>query len=382
MRQSGIARFLFIVPVVWGALVNGIFASDWQEQKIQKALYAMNNLDNVAAHRLFKEVLESQPFHPLAPMAEVATDWLVNQEELGFKKGNAILLGRIDSALAIYKNKLKKKSQDGELEFYYGATYGLKARLSLGEKDYFAVLNNGYNAVRYIKAAERHQPDFVELKLPFGVFNYYIGISRGYMRIASWIMNTSGSKEDGLAQMAYSAHNARYGCYEARSIMAMVILYFEGDYKTSLYYSQMMAHDFPDNPYYNYLAGEALIQLGQFAETERQIARIRQLLPTLKPNTREEYESKLHQLQGSLALQKGDLVTAEKELKAVVQNYNQEMDIQLGFAYLWLGNVFDLKGERATAEKYYRVAYDLKNRSLACKLAANYLKIPYTHTKQ
>jgi len=376
-RSAALLQYFF---TLFGISINLIYASEWQEQKIKKALFAMNNLDNVGAHRNFKEVLESQPFHPLAPMAELATDWLVNQEELGYQQGNQILAGRIDTVLAIYKNKLKENPKNGELEFYYGTTYGLKARLALGEKDYFGVLINGYNAVRYIKAAERHRPDFVELKLPFGVFNFYVGISKGYMQIASWIMNTSGSKDEGLAQMAYSAHNARYGCYEARSIMAMVTLYFEGDYKTSLYYSQKMVHDFPDNPYYNYLAGEALIQSGQYTEAEQQIKRIVQLLPTLKPNTRQEYESKLHQLQGNLALKKGDLTRAERELRAVTEHYNQEMDIQLGFAYLWLGNAYDLMGERPQAIQFYRKAYALKNRSLAGKLALEYMKIPYTRS--
>jgi len=357
--------------------ISSLQATEWQEQTIQKALFEMNNLDNVAAHQHFKEVLNSQPFHPLAPMAELATDWLVNQEDLGFKMGNEILAGRIDQVLAVYKQQLKAKPNNGELEFYYGVTSGLKARLSLGEKDYWGVLINGYNAIRYIKAADRHQPDFVELKLPFGVFNYYVVISRGYMQIASWIMNTSGSKDDGLNQMRFAAHNARYGCYEARSILAMVTLYFEGDYQTSLKYSQMMANEFPDNPYYNYLAGEALIQMKRYTEAETHIRKIKKLLPILKPKTESEYISKLHQLEGSLALRRGDLKTAERELHAVVDNYHQEMDIQLGFACLWLGNVYDLKGDRDQAMSYYRKTVNLKNRSLACQQASLYLKHPF-----
>ncbi|HPC36817.1 MAG TPA: tetratricopeptide repeat protein [Candidatus Marinimicrobia bacterium] len=371
-------RLSIIYLSLIGLFSKPVIANEWQEQKIQQALFEMYNLNNVAAHQHFKEVLNSQPFHPLAPMAEVATDWLKNQEELGYKEGNRILAARIDSVLAIYRDKLKADSRNGELEFYYGCTYGLKARLSLGEKDYLGVLINGYNAVRYIKAAERHQPDFIELQIPFGVFNYYVGISRGYMQIASWIMNTSGSKEDGLAQMSYAAHNARYSCYEARSILAMVTLYFEGDYESTLYNAEMMASDFPNNPYYNYLAGEALIQMGRYADAEKQIKRIQQLLPKLKPKTQQEYWSKLHQLQGSLALKKGDLATAEKELRAVIDNYDQEMDVQLGFALLRLGNVYDLTGRRELAIQCYRRASGLKNRSQACKLAELYLKTPYT----
>jgi len=353
------------------------FGTEWQEQKIQKALFEMNNLDNAAAHTHFKEVLNSQPFHPLAPMAELATDWLVNQENLGYQKGNQILENRIDAVLAIYRDKLQADPHNGEMEFYFGCTYGLKARLLLGQKEYFGTLISGYNAVRFIKAAARHQPDFIELQLPFGVFNYYVGLSRGYMQIASWILNTSGSKEDGLAQMAFAAKNARYGCYEARSILAMVDLYFEGDYATSLTYSKMLAADFPDNPYYNYMAGEALIEMERYREVPGQIQKIKKLLPGLKPNTQAEYISKLNLLQGSLALYQGDLLTAEKELKTVIDKYDQEMDYQLGRTCLRLGYTYDLMGRRTDAMQYYRRASELKNRSVACKLAEKYLKTPY-----
>ncbi|HNZ37703.1 MAG TPA: hypothetical protein PKN58_08865, partial [Candidatus Marinimicrobia bacterium] len=36
-------------------------ADEWQEQKIQQALFEMYNLNYVAAHQHFKEVLSSQP---------------------------------------------------------------------------------------------------------------------------------------------------------------------------------------------------------------------------------------------------------------------------------------------------------------------------------
>jgi hypothetical protein len=44
-----------------------------------------------------------------------------------------------------------------------------------------------YKAIRYIKAAPIVISRICRVKTSVGVFNYYVGISRGYMQIASWI---------------------------------------------------------------------------------------------------------------------------------------------------------------------------------------------------
>ncbi len=367
-----IAAFVF-----FGSIYAEVLTFDVQDKKAQQAIKELYNMNYTESNRLFQEILEDEPFHPLAPIGAVATQWLYNQQREGYEIGNKKLLDEIGSALNIYKRQIIIQPDNAELPFYYGTTMGLKSRILLAEKNWVGVLISGYNCMRYIKKSEKLNSEFWDVYLPLGVFNYYVGISASYMKVASWIMRELGSKEEGLKQMTLSARNNGYGRYEARGILAFVYLYMEDDYIASLEFSTMLADEFPANPYYHFLSAEALISLNQYKEADMCIDKIRNLLPTLKDNMRKEYILKLHLLDGSTALYKKDLITAERELKSVIDSYDLEMDWHLSYAYMRLGNVYDLLGKREEAVECYMKAVKLNNRSSACKWSKKYLKEPY-----
>jgi len=373
-----ILNAIIVIFVFFTSVYAETLTFEAQNEKAQQAINELYNMNYRESNRLFQEILETEPFHPLAPMGVVATEWLYNQQSEGYETGNKKLLNEISSALDIYKSQIMMQPDNAELLFYYGTTMGLKSRILLAEKDWIGVLISGYNCMRYIKKSEKLNPEFWDVYLPLGVFNYYVGISASYMRIASWILRESGSKESGLRQIALSARNNGYGRYEARGILSFVYLYMEEDFATSLEFSTMLAEEFPANPYYHFLSAEALISLQQYKEADDCIDNIRSLMPTLKGNMVKEYILKLHLLDGSMALYKKDLSTAERELKAVIDSYNLEMDWHLSYAYMRLGNVYDLKGQREEAVKYYKKAVKLNNRASACKWSKIYLKEPYS----
>ncbi|PIS30008.1 MAG: hypothetical protein COT43_02705 [Candidatus Marinimicrobia bacterium CG08_land_8_20_14_0_20_45_22] len=349
-----------------------------QEALVQSALQEMYQMNYAAANQLFRKVGQNEPFHPMAPLGTIATQWLAEQESMGFSSGNRQLLKNIDTAESEYKSQIRLHPENTQISFYYGTTLGLRARILLGEKNWGGVLISGYNAIRHIKKAEKHNPELWDIQLPFGVFNYYVGVSSGYMKIASWIFNESGSKEDGLRQMTIAAEKSRYAKYEARGILSFVYLYMEDDPAAGLKYAQILLNEFPNNPYYHFLCAEAYLNLRQFVTAEKHIREIRKLLPELKDKTKNEYELKLHLLNGTLAFHRGDLNTAEKELKSVIDNYYLEMDMHLGFALLRLGQINDLQGRRNAAIILYRKTADLDNRTTACKEAKLYLARPYS----
>ncbi|MFA4839205.1 MAG: hypothetical protein WC703_07010 [Candidatus Neomarinimicrobiota bacterium] len=349
-----------------------------QEALVQNALQEMYRMNYAAANRLFRQADQNEPFHPLAPLGTIATQWLAEQESMGFSAGNRQLLKNIDTAESAYKSQMRLHPENTQLSFYYGATLGLRARILLAEKDWVGVLISGYGAIRHVKKAEKANSELWDIQLPFGIFNYYVGISSSYMKIASWIFNESGSKEDGLRQMTIAAEKSHYAKYEARGILSFVYLYMEDNPAAGLKYAQILLNEFPDNPYYHFLSAEAYLSLRQFAPAEKHIREIRRLLPELKSKTKSEYELKLHLLNGTLAFYRNDLKTAEKELKNVIDNYQLEMDTHLGFAMLRLGQVNDLQGRRSVATTLYRKAADLDNRTTACKEAKIYLSRPYS----
>ncbi|MFH1213783.1 MAG: hypothetical protein V1681_06825 [Candidatus Neomarinimicrobiota bacterium] len=349
-----------------------------QEQKVQQALRAMYNMEYKRAGDLFRTVMADTPFHPMGPLGVLAVQYYQNAEDIGFHRRNQQFLLDIEQTLQIYSRQIQHHPDRPEYLFFYGVVMGLKARILLVEKNYFGVLTSGLSAIKFIKKAEKLCPDEPDFHLPAGLFNYYVGISAPYFQIASRIMRESGSKEDGLKSIKADADHGNYGRWEARALLAYIYLYLESDYAGSFAYAAKLADIFSDNPYYAGLTADALIHLGEIDQARIYMKRVQNLLPTLKPRAVLEYQAKLQNLNGSLALAEGHLSEAETNLKLFFRDYAFELDYDFGNAYLQLGNVYDLQKRRPEAIACYRKVIDLNNRTTAVRLAKIYLQKPFS----
>jgi len=348
-----------------------------QEAKVQLALKAMGRAELKEALRLFEEVRDTEPYHPLAPLGALANEWMVNQGEFGYNVGNRQVLKDIDAVILDYRRRMIIEPDNYYLKYFLGLSNGLRARIQLAQKNYLGVLVSGYNIIRYFKSALAENPDDPDIIIAFGVFNYYVGLSSGFMKIASYILQISGSKEEGLAQIQEAALHGNFSHYEARALLAYIYLNYEGDYDTARYWLDMLLDEFPDNYYYNYMSAGVELQT-QNPRIELQLERIRRRLPNMSPYTRLDYEQRLQLLSGIQALLENNLVSAERELKQFIDKYYSEMDIDLGNACLQLGKVYDLMGQRQNAVKYYQRTIDLNNRTIMISEAKKYLIQPYT----
>lgn len=376
MRKQIYIFLLFCSQVIFSAVLLGQTAEQ-QEARLQAALKAMNRMEHAQACSLFVAASENTPYHPLAPFGALANEWISNQGKYGYQAGNRELLEDINDVILDYRRRLVLDPDNPDLQYYIGLTNGLRARVLLAEKDWLGVLVSGYRIIRNIKSALKGSPDNPDITIAFGVFNYYVGLSSGFMQIASWILRISGSKEEGLQQIETAALHGNYSRYEARSILAYLYLYFEADYAAARRWLDMLIGEFPDNPYFNFLYAELCIRTGN-PDIETYVKKIRQRMPGLDPFFKEEYVQRLLLLEGSRALLKGDLELAESKLLNYLDNFNSEMDYDLASGYLRLGQVYDLQKRRREAVEMYQKTVDLDNRSSAVIEARGYLLEPYS----
>ena len=356
----------------------GLYAqtAEIQEARLQEALKAMNRMEHEKAVALFQEVALNQPYHPLGSFGALANRWIVNQGKYGYRAGNRELLEDVDAVIIDFRRRLVANPDDAELKYYIGLCNGLRARVLLAEKDWIGVLVSGYRIIRNFKSVLRDNSKDPDIVIAFGVFNYYVGLSSGFMKIASWIMHLSGSKEEGLQQIEFAALKGNYCRYEARSILAYLNLYFESDYPAAKRWLDMLIAEFPENPYYNFLYAEYNVRTGN-PDIDIYLRLIRQRLDSLDPFFRQEYVQRLRLLEGSQALLQHDLDRAEGKLLSFLEHFDSEMDYDLASAYLRLGQLYDLRHERQKAREYYQKTVNLDNRSAAVLEAKKYLDTPY-----
>jgi hypothetical protein len=244
MMLPGITIRILLIFILYCSVLSAQSYEE-QEAKVQKALWMMYGASHADAYKLFKEVWQSEPFHVMGPFGTVANEWMMNQGMYGYEVGNRQLLENINEVLMEYRKQMIRDPDNTEYCYFMGLTNGFRARVQLAEKNWLGVMVSGYRIIRYFKKALRENPDNPDVLIAFGVFNYYIGLSSGFMQVASRILRISGTKEEGLLQITEAAYHGQYSRYEARNLLAYITLYFEGDYPTSRYWLDTLLADFP-----------------------------------------------------------------------------------------------------------------------------------------
>lgn len=376
MKSWGVIVVIFFVLMVFSVKTEGSisFESAGVEDTIRVAIRCIYKLEYEKSYRLFKSVFYS---HPFAPFGTIAVEWLLDQQKSSVEEANQNLEKSVFTVSSYYRRLVKNHPDDYRILFYYGLTMGLKARVLLGKKDWIGVLVSGYKSYSYIKKAWEKEADY-DACFPMGLFSYYVGVSSAYMKVATALLGISGSKEEGLKQIEITAYRGNYGKYEARSTLAFIYLFMEGNYREALRYSSTMAKEFPNNPYFKYLMAESYMGMGECDKVKLLIREMEEVFPALEGRVKRETAFRINLLRASLALYGGRLQEADKFFKECLNYTDFELDYELGSLYLRIGYMYDMMGEREKAKKWYRKVMKLDNRSVACREAARRYKEPFS----
>ena len=91
----------------------------------------------------------------------------------------AIVLNEIQP---IYNNLIDKYPNNFEYKLYLGSTLGMKARSSLGKKDWISVLAQSYRGIRIIEQGAEDKPNWIDGQLNIEIVGYDASISNALIR--------------------------------------------------------------------------------------------------------------------------------------------------------------------------------------------------------
>ena len=69
----------------------------------------------------------------------------------------------------IYNNLIDKYPDNFEYKLYLGSTLGMRARSSLGKKDWIPLLVQSYRGFRIIEKVAEDEPNLIDAQLPIGI---------------------------------------------------------------------------------------------------------------------------------------------------------------------------------------------------------------------
>jgi tetratricopeptide (TPR) repeat protein len=358
-------------------LSGSLLAQHPGDSMVKKGVEAFYNYDYQRSVKILTQAREKYPRNPVVHLTWAAARWRRNEAYLSQAEIYENFNRDLDSVITVYNELLTVKPNDPEYLLYLGAAKGLKARILLGQKQWFGTLTVAYQGFRLIQEAVDLNPTLKDAYLPIGIMEYYSGLSNFLVKFAAQIFGLHPSREVGIRKMEI-ARNSEWAWSEAESILSFIYLWADIDLERGLSVSQHLAEQYPRNFDFQIHYAESLLQNGKLEPAQKKLKALNERLPELTDQQREWYTSYLNYEWGHYFFLTGDLDRAQNHLKLCIENYHAELDAILAFAWLRSGMIYDLKGQREAAINAYKNCVALDNFSRAIELAEDYLKEPYT----
>jgi tetratricopeptide (TPR) repeat protein len=366
--------YLFSILSFSAILANDFYEGDTD---VKEGVYAFYNYDFEQAVNILTKARKDFPEHPGVHLIWAAARWVKAQSNLTVEETYNRLEADLKEIEYVYSDLVEKYPYNPVYRLYKGSSIGLKARVTLGRKQWLRTLSHGYKGFNIIEDISKNHPDIIDAQLPIGIIEYYAGISTSMLKWAVKLYGLNTSRDLGLQKINLAAESGSWSWIEAKSILSNVYLWVEDEPILALNHSRDLVKHFPRNFYFNLLHLESCIRTKDFILSKAIIEEMDNRLSKLSSRQIVWYEPYLLYEKALYFFNKNEINKALALVNKAVDSYAAELDIVLGNAYLLQGKCFDRLGKRKEAKESYNMCVDLNNLSDAILKSKRYLKNPY-----
>ena len=362
-----------------GIFFSFLIAKNPGDSLVWNAVHNFYNYETETAISILDSARISFPENPKVYFTWVAAKMLHGEANYSTKKTYTILSNSLSEIIPVLQSLKKQYPNDPEIKLYLGCAVGLKARVSLGRKQWISTLINAYKGFRMIREVALKNPELIDAQLPIGIVEYYASLNPGLIRFGAKLMGINAHRNSGLAKIKNAALNGDFSKIEAKKIHAFLCLWVEDDPESALTPSRELREEFPQNLFFGIMYLESLIRMKKYTEAKKLMDLLNVELELLTSIQQEWYKSYLLYELAVYQFLHGEFSEALINVEKAIHNYKAELDIILGNAILLKGIINDIIGNREIALRAYEKVIKLDNNSSAIKKAEKFKNSPFTN---
>ena len=387
MRLGSTIAVLVVCAVVWATPLEAQATLGlWDDApgplvaEIQAGVDDYYAFDYAGALARFDRVIASQPDHPVGYFLKAEAYWwqFLNDRQNG--RARRELDRWLGAAIDRGERRLEVHPDDVETLFILGSAYGRRGMLAGTSKDAWAAARDAQRAKGKLDRVQELDPGNVDAVAAKGLYEYYVGTFGSVTRAASRVLfGLRGDRAAGLRALDTARRSGTYTQTEAGFFQGLFYLQFEDRPADAQRILDRLRQRYPRNLYFATMAAYARQRQRRYADA-RPIyeAVLRQLDGTRVYGREGQSNTRLFYGQNLMAL--GSFEEAWQQFVRVVQLQASESDAY-PHAYLFLGRLADLRGQRGEAATYYRKVLSLPDAAGSREAAERYLERPFVRTE-
>jgi tetratricopeptide (TPR) repeat protein len=365
---------------------------------IQQGLDHFYNLEYDEAIRVFERVISADPSAPEyynymaqailyrelyrlgALESELLTgnNYFIRTEKVrADPKTNARLLANIDKAIQLAQALLSINPNDEDALYSLGSSYGLRMSYDFAiDKAWRAAASDISLARRYHARVLELDRDNYDAMLIQGSYDYAMGSLPWHARLLSYLVGRSGDKARGIRTIELVAEKGRLSRPDAQILL--VILYRrEKQPSKAVAVLDPLIRAYPRNYLLRMEKAHMFSDLGRKDAALDELREVEQLARSGRPEYAKIPLEKVYYAIGDVQFWYRDFADSLENMKLATTYRN--LDLQTGvLAWMRQGQILDLMGRHAEAQKAYRQAIQFGPQTAAAQESRRYLNSPYT----
>ncbi len=375
--KSGFIIFMFLV-----FFSESAFAQTAKfDSLVNSGINQIYNIKFTDAEKTFNKLEQDFPKHPAGKFFKAMIIWWKIMLDQTDEQFDEIFEDKLEEVIDFCDDLLDENENNVDALFFKGGALGFRGRLYSIRKDWFDAALDGKEALPLVYEAYEIDPTNEDVKLGFGIYNYYAAaIPEKYPFIKpAMIFFPSGDKEKGIEQLKSTAQNGKYAAVESQFFLLNLYYQFEEDHNEALIYAKPLHEKFPDNPTFQKYVGRIYVKKGDYATASNYFGDIKSKCDMDMPGYNNVLLREAEYYLGVNYMRKNKVDEAKKSFNncyELSKKIDEDRDEESGFqvnALIYLARIADRTDDKISAIKYYEEVLDLREYNNSHKKAKRYL---------
>jgi tetratricopeptide (TPR) repeat protein len=342
--------------------------SQTYEERIQKGINYIYNLNFDSAKTEFDEVIKADPSNPAGYFFLSMVDWW----RINLNKENDSLdekfLKEAERVIEVADEKLDKNENDDNAMFYKGGALGYSGLVKSLRESWLKAAEYGREALNLLQKAYDKNRNNKDVLFGIGLYNYFAEyVPDTYPAVKPlMIIFPKGDKLKGLSQIKETSNDSRFTKIEARYVLAYLNLVYEKNYMEAEYYSRLLHEAFPQNPIFEKYLFTSFVGEGKWDSAYYGWKNIVEKIDSNKYGYNNLNLKREANYYAALSLCKMNRINEAEPYIKTAEEITKQIDKEnehaySSFIYLLSGMLNDVKGNISTADYYYDKVLGMKD---------------------
>ncbi len=283
----------------------------------------------------------------------------------------------INRAMSLCQARLKANARDAGALYALGVSYGLRANYDfLVRKAWRDALRDATAARRAHSRVTEIDPSNVDARMVQGLHDYVVGSLPLHWRLFGFLIGFHGNKDEGIRAVELVARKGNINRLDAEFLLCAIYRREKKSARAIPLLEDLIGR-FPDNYLLRMELAQMYSDLGKKAEALSALERLRALKNSRSHGMIDLPTQKIDYAEGNIQFWYNDLDAALVHIQRAAAGAD-ELDLNTGvLAWMRLGQIYDLRGQRAQAVSAYQRAIRFAPDSDAARESRKYLDTPY-----